>query len=232
MRYVAIILVAGQSQRWSFGDKCLTPLNGIPAFLYSLRAFISSRFFNQQIIVCHSKEQRDIVEKTVQQWLPETSSFPQYILGGATRTHSVFSALEWIYNHEERETIVFIHDGARPLLTAQNLENLRNVATKDIGATLAHRITDTILWEPQRTYPPREQLLALETPQAFYLPQLYDDYQEFLKNPQSVTDDTSIYTGALKIVENYTPNFKLTYPQDRTFIEFLLVERAQSLIKP
>ncbi|UPA28166.1 MAG: 2-C-methyl-D-erythritol 4-phosphate cytidylyltransferase [Verrucomicrobiota bacterium] len=231
MQYVAIILVAGQSQRWSFGDKCLAPLNGIPAYLYSLHAFISSGFFNQQIIVCHSEEQRDIVEKTAQQWLPQALASLQFILGGAMRTDSVFNALEWIFNHEKRETIVFIHDGARPLLTAQNLENLRNVVTKDVGATLAHRITDTVLWEPQRTYPPREQLWALETPQAFYLPQLYNDYQKFFKNPQNVTDDTGIYTGTLKIVENHTPNFKLTYPQDRVLIEFLLSEYTKSLAK-
>lgn len=230
MQYVAIILIAGQSQRWGLGDKCLTPLCGIPAFLYSLHAFHSSAFFDQYVIVCHSQEQQNFIGKTVQQWLPLNSL--QCIIGGTTRTHSVFHALNWIHNHIDHETIVFIHDGARPLLTVQNLKNLRNAVTKNVGTTLAHRITDTILWEPQHVYPPRAQLWALETPQAFYLPQLYEDYRIFFKNPKDATDDTSIYSGTLQIVENHTPNLKLTYPQDRALIEYLLADRAQNFAKP
>ena len=224
MPHYAIILIAGTSQRWGSGDKCLLNIGETPIAIYSLRAFISSGLFERYFFVYRDDEQRFLLQTYIEQHFPEHMNAISWVCGGATRHHSVFRALQHITEHE---SYVFIHDGARPLLNVENLHRLDQALSPESGATLAHRVTDTILetddTSTQRNYLQRDRLWAVETPQAFYFPRLFEDYLRIMgQREQNYTDDTSIYSGPVKLIENRHLNPKLTYPRDLALINYLL----------
>ena len=226
LRY-AVILIAGTAQRWGQGDKCLQKIHGIPVAIYSLNTFLQSGLFEHCFLVYRSEEQKQQLQNYIN--LGNYVEKISWIIGGNTRLQSVFCALKYIATSMEPESFVFIHDGARPLITKENLFNLNDVLSKNLGAVLAHRVTDTTLTTPvlvtssKRNYVDRKQLWALETPQAFYFPQLYQDYQRAIESGKTTyTDDTSVYSSPVSLVENNNPNIKLTYPQDLDFVEYYL----------
>ena len=229
----AIILIAGSGQRWGSGDKCLLSIREVPIAIYSLEAFILSGLFERYFFVYRDDEQKIQLQAYIQKHFPKYIEIISWISGGKTRYESVFHALQHIAAHAEHESYVFIHDGARPLLNVKNLHQLNQALSTETGATLAHRVTDTTLEvaenTTQRKYLQRDHLWAIETPQAFYFPRLFEDYQRIMaQHAQNYTDDTSLYSGPLKLIENRHLNPKLTYACDLALINYLLSQQKNT----
>lgn len=272
----AIFLIAGDATRWGSGDKCLGLIHGVPAVLYALKAFQESSIFQRYLFVYKNKEQRHILASSCKHYFPHESI--DFVEGGPGRRLSVLCALEWINKMDPHfDGFIFIHDGARPLVTCDNLQNLYHLLpySNDIlpiqqkllsnnefpnrncpyGISLAHRVTETLVVESvpntnfdyltntnsqriihfsnRRIYPDRDTSWALETPQVFPFRQLLEDHRRFadaLKKGNSlpkVTDDTSIFSGSLLLLENLTPNNKLTHREDLPFVTSYLREASK-----
>jgi 2-C-methyl-D-erythritol 4-phosphate cytidylyltransferase len=71
----------------------------------------------------------------------------------------------------------------------------------------------------QRNYPIRETLWALETPQAFYFSTIFEDYKTAIRLERHLTDDSSAFSGTIKILENSDLNLKITVPRDLKFLQ-------------
>jgi 2-C-methyl-D-erythritol 4-phosphate cytidylyltransferase len=74
----------------------------------------------------------------------------------------------------------------------------------------------------------REALWAAQTPQVFRLGPLLDAHARALAKGIAVTDDAGLLEATghrLRIVPGDLENLKVTYPEDRIFVERLLRER-------
>ncbi|MDR2806985.1 MAG: 2-C-methyl-D-erythritol 4-phosphate cytidylyltransferase [Puniceicoccales bacterium] len=259
MQRYAIILVAGTSQRFGQGDKCLALIHGKPIALYAFEALCRSEIFDHYFFVHRSEAQRKVLETFLEKYFsPQILAQVSWVMGGADRMHSVGNALQWIRERLRLEAFIFIHDGARPMLSIKNILGMNALLSEEWGIVLGHRITDTILsvdingdhsllsldarekasvlehYPPDdllkvdvvskegRKYPNRDQLWALETPQAFYLPKIFEDYCRALHSKQRFTDDSSLFSGAVKIFENCGLNPKVTFLRDLAFLEKFL----------
>ncbi|MDR3317464.1 MAG: 2-C-methyl-D-erythritol 4-phosphate cytidylyltransferase [Puniceicoccales bacterium] len=253
MQRYAILLMGGRSQRFMQGDKCLTPIDGKPAFYYAFESFRKTRIFDHYIFVHRNESQKNILEKFLNNhYSPETLASIIWVLGGEERIFSVYNALQAIDKQLPAEAFVFIHDGARPMITVENIVKINKLVSIKWGVVLGHRLVDTtiaietshnsyiknetslmedneanrssmvyIVEKAQRQYPQRDKLWALETPQAFYFPPLLTDYKAAIRSQRPFTDDSSISSGPIKILENSTWNLKITSPHDLEFIQFI-----------
>ncbi len=218
-RTAAILLAAGNSRRMqgAVEDKILTHLAGRPVFHHSASAFLESGVADFFVVVY--RDQRQMIELSA--YAPTPAVF---VRGGRERQDSVAAALAALPPDIE---IVFIHDCARPFVHPEQLAALLKVVKKEHAVVLAHRVTDTIKQHSDtghlRTLD-RSRLWAVETPQVFSRDLIDRAYQHVEKKQLKLTDDAAA-VEALKhpvaLLENTTPNPKLTTPADLPWFEFL-----------
>lgn len=231
----AILLAAGSGQRMrgSVPDKALTSLRGTPAIVYCVRAFIESACVDRICVVYRDEAQREQLASALQ-----GMAFGQvridWAAGGSERQHSVENALA---AQSDDCQYVFIHDCARPLVSANAIQALDQAVRRDGAAVLARPVTDTIKRIPEagqvRNVPledlDRSRLWAMETPQAFDCAKIHAAYRRVREEGLRVTDDTAaaaVIGLHATIVPSEFPNPKLTNPDDLKLIEHLLVERS------
>lgn len=236
-RDAAVILAGGSGSRMraSVRDKVLEPLDGKPVIVHSFGAFLESGKVGRVVFACRDDAQRDEIAAAVKKFYPQNSLKIVFCRGGAERSDSVLNALVALGESDcDAETLVFIHDGARPLVGAENISRLSDAAKSDGAAVLAARVSDTIKKIPSdiknlraRIFEDLERpsLWAMQTPQVFRLAQIRSAYKKVRESGAAVTDDVAAANAdgiGVSIVENISPNPKITVPEDIARIEFLL----------
>lgn len=154
------------------------------------------------------------------------SQKPLYkVIGGATRQASVDNGLKALEGKAQDHDLVLIHDAARPFLAHTDLESLLDAFAADPtlkAATLVKRVSDTLLAK-NGDRPDRDQLYALQTPQAFHYALICKAHKA-ARAQQNQTDDTALVTDlgeSVKLVEAQHFNEKITFAQDLKMAEKL-----------
>lgn len=154
--------------------------------------------------------------------------------GGDERADSVLSALQALPAEQGDDTLVLVHDAARPNLHADDLERLLHAASQDVdGAILAAPVRDTLKRAGADgrvvNTEPREQLWRALTPQAFWRGVLSEALLLAARDGVQVTDEAMAVERAglhPRLVEGREDNLKVTTPADRDLAEFLLSRRS------
>ena len=160
--------------------------------------------------------------------------------GGAERAGSVLAALQALPSDVDRDTLVLVHDAARPNLHPEDLDRLIEVASgHSDGAILAAPVRDTLKRAGAGARitgtEPREHLWRALTPQAFRRGALTAALLRARSDGIAVTDEAMAmeHAGAHPgLVEGREDNLKVTTPADLALAEFLLSHRATATIGP
>ncbi len=159
------------------------------------------------------------------------SKVKRLIPGGASRAESVRNGISAA---DENTKYYAIHDGARPLITVEEIDRVTEAAFETGAATLGTSVTDTIKivngYNVIESTPLRSQLRAVQTPQVFEK----DLYTFALENAGdnliNFTDDCSLIEhmgGEVEVVKGSKENIKLTTPVDVIIAESILKDRAR-----
>lgn len=154
----------------------------------------------------------------------------QVIVGGETRYHSVRNALERVPDG----TLVAVHDAVRPFIAGETIEALIATAQKYGAAIPIKYATDSLRRildfhaSPQASEPlPRHDIVQVETPQIFRSELLKEAYSH--PYSETLTDDSSLYEAHFKtspaLVVSRKVNSKITFPEDRLFLEAILARK-------
>ncbi len=228
-----IILAAGSGSRMQgqVADKMLALLNGLPVICHSVRSFVASGCVQQFTIVYRDEDQKATLEKALK-LIDLKRLTVGWVKGGERRQDSVYQAL---LHQTEKCSHVFIHDGARPLISSDTIRLLHTAVLRDRAATLAHPVTDTIKRIPDATKLTqisledldRSRLWAIETPQAFALELILEAYEHVNREGLEITDDTAAISAlglGTTLVPNNTANIKITRPEDMDYAAWKLAE--------
>ena len=123
----AVIVAAGTAQRMRGIDKMMTPLSGTPLLLRTVRALAASESITHIGIVA-----RDDLVSLVAALCAEEPKLAFVVPGGSTRAESVLKGLENV-----KTALVAIHDGARPLVTADIIDEAITAAGESGAAAPA-----------------------------------------------------------------------------------------------
>lgn len=208
----AIILAAGSSQRFKHklysNNKNLYKINNKEIFKYSLEIFQNNNYIDNIILVTQ-KDEIDLFKSSI-----DTANI-LFVNGGNSRKQSVFNAISKV-----KDGIVLIHDGARPLITDENINDLLFTMNKYKGSTLAVKSKDTIKISDENNIvlstTNREFTWLIQTPQCFDLKTLLDAHIKF-KEDITVTDDCSLLekiNEPIKLINGSYKNIKITTPED------------------
>lgn len=223
----AVIVAAGRGTR--FGrPKQLIEIAGAPMLAWSIRTFAAM------------PEVSDIVVVTESEWLEEVAAVAleaggaksaATVPGGATRQISTFNGLRAM---PERCDAVFVHDGARPLVRADDVRRAMAIVRAGHGSLLAAPVVDTIkvvecqTGVVERTLD-RSVLWAAQTPQFATRADMLRAHEAGVSDAVDATDDAMLLERvgvAMHVVQASPENFKVTLPHDRDRAEHALLART------
>ncbi len=219
----AVIVAAGASQRMGGVDKVFALLGGRPVLARVIGTFQECDSIDR-IIVVLGKQNLEKGRKMVagEGW----SKVADVCAGGERRQDSVVAGLEKLGKCE----LVVIHDGARPLVTTDLIEDGLEAAAETGAAVAAVPVTDTIKVAGDdmivQGTPPRHSLWSVQTPQVFRYDLITEAYRQL---KYEVTDDARAveYSGnRVKLYTGSYDNIKITKPDDLALAEYLLQKKA------
>lgn len=231
IRAAAVIAAAGQGKRFGDGTpKQFLPLLGKPVLAYSVETFSKSDLIDEIILVVPG-DRTETVKTGIADKLP-AHKITNIISGGPERQDSVLNGINAISGNPD---VVVVHDGARPLVTLELLEEVINEASACGGAIAALPSGDTVKKSSPEMYIegtiPRESIFFAQTPQAFRYDVLKNALMEASRDGYLGTDESQLVerTGVkVKIVVGSPCNIKITTPEDIRLGELILKERAGS----
>ena len=211
-KITAIILAAGNSTRYGKNkNKNFELINNKPVLLYSIQIFDKNKYIDDIIIACKENEKEEI--KTIL----EKESFTKninIIIGGKTRKESVYNCINAINSN-----IVIIHDGARPLIKDEYINNSLKYINKYKGTTIGVLTKDTIKLTDENNNvintTNRSNTWLIQTPQCFDRLSLLNAHNKY--QTEKVTDDCSLLEKEgfkIKVIPGDYSNIKITTSDD------------------
>jgi 2-C-methyl-D-erythritol 4-phosphate cytidylyltransferase len=199
-------------------DKLAAEIAGIPVLRHALVAFLAAEAIDEVIVVCPENRWRLLGE-----------NFPKPVKrvdGGASRQESVIAGLAAL---SPASRFVAIHDGARPLISAADINRCVAAAIQEGHAAMARRVTETLKRSDLLDFSlegiSREQLWFMETPQVFEVKPLMAAYADVVAGGRTVTDEVSVMEAVgirVKFIQSTCPNIKITTPADLKLAQALL----------
>lgn len=215
----AIIVAAGSGTRFgSEKPKQFIELNGKALIVHTIERFLAAPSVDAVVLVLAAEmfEEFELIS-------PDLSRQISVVGGGKTRVESVANGLNSV---DSATTIVAIHDGARPLVSIDEIERTIAAAEKSGAACLVVEVTDTIKsirgGEIAATLD-RDQLRRALTPQAFKVEILRRAFEN-AELTDNVTDECYLVERLghpIAIVEGSSRNIKITRPEDILLAEAL-----------
>lgn len=214
MKICAVIVAAGNSTRMQSGgaSKLLMTIAGEPVLRHTLRAFDRTFCIDEIIVVTRAcdfdavREAAEGIQKPV-----------RIAEGGAARQNSVANGVALCSDAD----YIAVHDGARPMITPELIEQVCADAQRYGAATLAVPVKDTIKVasadECVESTPDRAMLRAIQTPQVFHLPLYRRALEAAAAAGKQYTDDCQLIEnvgGSVYLTMGDYRNIKITTPED------------------
>lgn len=219
----AILLAAGKSER--FGNDIPKPfllLNGKAIYQYSLGILLGHPQINELVLVLPKN-----LLSTEKEKLEKSFKTIHLIAGGKTRFESVQNALNVLDSSVKN---VIIHDAARPFITSKLIDNCLVNLDRNKAVSCAIESTDTLVFTENdlaKSYPKRNKIMRLQTPQAFQTELLKKAYSLAKKEGKTnFTDDTGLVhyfnLAPVYLIPGSEENIKITFQKDLLLAELFL----------
>lgn len=223
-----VVAAAGNSSRMG-EDKLLLEIGGMPVIIRTLLAFEKCEAVDEIIVVTRE----DLIEKCAALCMEYgIEKANKFLIGGSDRLHS---ALAGVMEASEEAKLIGIHDGARPFVTGELIENVVQCAAKFDAAAPAVPVNDTIKLAADgvvEATPVRDNVFAVQTPQVFLPDIIKCALTAAAENELAITDDCSAVEELgmpVRLVTGDADNIKLTTPRDIDLGRIILRQREAEL---
>ncbi|MBL7744859.1 MAG: 2-C-methyl-D-erythritol 4-phosphate cytidylyltransferase [Chitinophagaceae bacterium] len=223
MNKYAIVVAGGSGTRMGGHlPKQFMLLKNKPVLYYTLKAFLGS-YPDLQIILVLPADFTDMGQEIIDAYFDKERI--RITAGGDTRFQSVKNGLMLV----EKESIVFVHDGVRCLLSADLIHRCYEAALSTGSAvpTITCKDSVRLLKEDGSDAIDRNRIMLVQTPQTFHskilLPAFQIDYKDKFTDEATVVEAFGL---KVTLVEGEESNIKITKPVDLLMAEKILEERS------
>lgn len=219
---IAIIFAGGSGARMGSGlPKQFIEVNGKPIIIHTLDIFEDHPEIDEIYVAC-KEDYIAKLQKMVKKHM--ISKMVKIVPGGATGQDSIYNALAAAKENNMDDAIVLIHDGVRPCITKELVDEVL-LSVKEYGSaiTCSAMFETPVISHDGKTVeevPPRAPFYTAQAPQCFYLGDVMEAHTKMRKeNPGYVgVVDTCTMMKMLgkdvKIVVGPRGNIKVTTPED------------------
>ncbi|MBI3137840.1 MAG: 2-C-methyl-D-erythritol 4-phosphate cytidylyltransferase [Sphingobacteriales bacterium] len=223
MKKYAIIVAGGSGIRMGGAlPKQFMLLKDKPVLYYTLKVFLEA-YDDLQLILVLPVDYTDMGQEIIDAFFDKERI--RITAGGDTRFQSVKNGLALV----EEESVVFVHDGVRCLLTKDLIHRCYRQAAATGTAIPAIPSRDSIRLQTDEGNAAldRNHVMLIQTPQTFHskiiLPAFQIDYKDKFTDEATVAE---AYGIKVSLVPGEEENIKITRPLDLLIAEQILTERA------
>jgi 2-C-methyl-D-erythritol 4-phosphate cytidylyltransferase len=214
----AVLAAAGRGERLgSERPKAFARLGGRPLLAESLERLEASDWIDAIVVAAPPEWEEPSILVAEEIGAGKVSSC---VTGGDSRSESVRLALAEVPGDA---AVVLVHDAARPLLPDAVIERvLAPLGEGWDGAVPGLPVSDTIKrMEGERVVEtlPRDELTAVQTPQAFVAPALREALSGDLADASDCASLVEARGGRIKVVEGDRRLLKVTDAEDLALVE-------------
>lgn len=220
MPVAALLVAAGKGLRAGGGEpKQYRLVNGRPVLAHALLPFLADPAISRIGVVIGEGDEGRYADAVAGL---DSSRLTAPTLGGTTRQESVRRGLLAL-SRQGFEGIVLVHDAARPFVSpAQIAAAVGRLGESELAAIPALPVTDTVKRTDASGHiaetPPRDQLVSVQTPQAFRFRPLLEAHEAAqAAQLHGFTDDAALMEWAGHPVATFPgdpANIKLTHAED------------------
>jgi len=222
MKKYAIIVAAGSGIRMGGAmPKQFILVNNKPVLYYTLQTFLNA-FADIQIILVLPVDYTDMGQEILDAYFDQEKI--RITAGGDTRFQSVKNGLQLV----EDDSIIFVHDGVRCLLTENLIHRCYTQAVETGTAipVIVSKDSVRVVHDEGNDAIDRNKVMLVQTPQTFHskilLPAFQIDYKEKFTDEATVVE---AYGLKVTLVEGEANNIKITRPVDLLIAEKIINER-------
>lgn len=235
---VAIVFAGGSGARMGSGiPKQFLEVNGKPIIIHTLEIFEEHPEIDEIYVAC-KEDFISKLERFAERFM--ITKLVKIVPGGATGQDSIYNALCAAKENNDDDTIVLIHDGVRPCITKELIDD-DLACVKQYGTA----ITCTALYETPvvshdgqtvDNVPPRKEFYTAQAPQCFYIGDVMEAHARMRKeNPGyvGVVDTCTMFKMLgkdVKLVDGPRGNIKVTTPEDMYIFRAMLQYRETEQI--
>lgn len=213
----AVVAAAGMSSRMGDINKMLAEIDEVPIIIHTLTALERCRIIGEIVLVVPEDQIPDYLRLVGDFRLKKVTAITK---GGETRQQSVALGVEAV---SDRCQYICVHDGARPFVSREIIEDCIRGAEGCGAATAAVALRDTLKEADAEGFvsrtPPREGFYLTQTPQVFEI----GLYREALAAATAdYTDDCQLLEAQghkVMLTRGSTLNIKVTTPEDLILAE-------------
>jgi 2-C-methyl-D-erythritol 4-phosphate cytidylyltransferase len=222
MQCAALITAGGSGTRMGTAmPKQYLDVLGVPVLARTNLAFERHASIDFIIVTVPEGDEEQCRVKIVEAF--GLSKVRRIVAGGGTRQESVYNGLQRL----EDARIVTIHDGVRPLVSAETIEATIDAAIKTSAAVACVPVKETVKkqLETRLETVPREGLWLAHTPQTFERSLILEAYRAAAAEGYEGTDDAALVERLgrpVTVVEDSELNIKITTPADLRMGEIFL----------
>jgi len=195
-----------------------------PLLAHTLLAFQRASEIDEIIPILSHDDMQNCLGEIIEQY--HITKVKTLVAGGKERQDSVANGLHKL---EKDSSIVLVHDGVRPFVTAEMIKMCVDHAKKGECVAVGVPIKDTIKEVSAegivRKTLERNKLWAIQTPQAFPVKTLKHAYEEAARQRIFGTDDAMLVEragGTVRVLMGSYENIKITTPEDLLLAEEIL----------
>lgn len=230
MKKYAIVVAGGMGTRMGGNlPKQFMLLNGKPVMFYTIQTFLEA-YSDLKVVLVLPEDFVDVGREIIDAYFGHERVM--ITTGGETRFHSVQNGLKLV----EDDSIIFVHDAVRCLLTTRLVRSCYDHCLEVGSAVPAVRAKDSvrILKEEENDNEmlDRSKVVMVQTPQTFHskilLPAFEIDFKERFTDEATVVE---AYGLKISLLEGEDTNIKITTPADLLVAEKILQMREEERAK-
>lgn len=224
----AIVVAAGSSTRMGGPDKLVAQIGGRPLLAWTLDALARSTSVARIVVVTAAAKIPEIAGAA---WLPDCVS--AVVAGGARRQESVAAGAAALADGP-RHGVILVHDGARPLVSAELVDAVARAAAVHGAAIPVLPVVDTLKRVEDGRIAgtvDRSDLVAAQTPQGVRRDVLAAAYAAFPPDgPETWSDEAALLEACrvrVHAIPGESANLKVTLPADLRQVESALAHAGR-----
>lgn len=235
---IALIFAGGTGSRINSRTrpKQFLELNGKPIIIHTLEYFEDAQSIDAICVVCLEgwiAYFKDLVKKF------NLQKIRWVVPGGDTGQDSIFKGLSAVYEDKTipKDAIMLIHDGVRPLINVNTVEDVVACACENGNAITVTSAYETIITvdenENVSDVVDRKRAKLARAPQAFHLDDIYSAHIRAREENFDAIDSATLmrhFGHKLFTVEGPVENIKITSPSDFYIFRAIYEARENSQI--
>ena len=232
-KIVVIVPAAGLGKRFGTSEKkAFVTLDGIPLLAHTLKRLNREPLITDIIPVLRGQDTKTGLDIAEQHNLEKVRWIAA---GGPERQDSIYNGLmllEKMGGGVSPDTLILVHDGARPVIPKGTIHRLITDVEGVDGAAPGVPETQTLKSVDKNSIitstVDRENIRAIQTPQIFPFSVLKKAYEKAFADGFYGTDDASLVErigGKIKIIPGSPLNIKVTTPEDLHLVEYIIANQ-------